>query len=78
MQVPANPRGIPCAPFVDKVDNFLEGNHEDTLKKFQEMISKYKFMETHLLQRQASLESKIPDIRKTLETVQFLISRSVV
>ncbi|OAJ35969.1 hypothetical protein BDEG_20192 [Batrachochytrium dendrobatidis JEL423] len=36
------------------------------------MISKYRFMETHLLQRKKSLESKIPEIRKTHEMVVFL------
>ncbi|KAJ3416638.1 hypothetical protein HDV05_000920 [Chytridiales sp. JEL 0842] len=32
-------------------------------------------METHLQQRKQSLESKVPEIKKTLETVQFLISK---
>ncbi|KAJ3023199.1 hypothetical protein HKX48_003977 [Thoreauomyces humboldtii] len=74
-QLEANPRGIPQAPFVGKVEEFTtESEVEGTLKKFQEMLSKYKYMETHLLQRKKSLESKIPDIKKTLDMVDFLIS----
>lgn len=40
------------------------------------MISKYRFMETHLLQRKKSLESKIPDIKKTLEAVEYLVTKT--
>ncbi|KAI9354854.1 Prefoldin subunit-domain-containing protein [Zopfochytrium polystomum] len=73
----ANPRGIPKAPFIDNVDTFLgaAADAEGTLLKFQEMIAKYKTMETHLLQRRAGLDSKIPEIKKTLDMVQFLITR---
>ncbi|KAJ3124624.1 hypothetical protein HK098_000961 [Nowakowskiella sp. JEL0407] len=71
-----NPRGIPKAPFVDNVLEFVpDGNVEPTLRKFQEMLAKYKYMEVHLLQRQKSLESKIPEIKKTLDMVNFLISK---
>ncbi|KAI8907949.1 Prefoldin subunit-domain-containing protein [Gorgonomyces haynaldii] len=70
--VQTNPRGIPKAPFVDRVNEFTGGDYEGTLNKFNEMLSKYKFMETHLIQRQASLQSKIPEIRKSLEMVVFL------
>jgi prefoldin subunit 5 len=69
-----NARGIPRAPFVDDVSSFLKGsNHEQTLLKFQEMIQKYRFMETHLLTRQQGLVSKIPDIKKTLDVVRFMV-----
>lgn len=45
---------------------------EPTLKKFQETMSKYKFMELNTAQRRRGLEEKIPDIRKTLQMVNFL------
>lgn len=45
---------------------------EPTLKKFQETMSKYKFMELNTAQRRRGLEDKIPDIRKTLQMVTFL------
>lgn len=38
---PTNPRGIPYAPFVDKVDDYVSSRAEveGTLRNFQEMIS---------------------------------------
>ncbi|KAG9237846.1 Prefoldin subunit-domain-containing protein [Amylocarpus encephaloides] len=76
--VPAtNPRGIPVAPFVDKVEDYVtsRADVETTLKKFQEMISKYQFMETNKQRAEAGHRDKIPDIQKTLDMVQFLKTR---
>lgn len=38
---------------------------------------KYQFMQVNTERRQAGLKDKIPDIKKTLETVQFLQRRKV-
>ncbi|KAI9666693.1 MAG: peptide chain release factor 1 [Bathelium mastoideum] len=67
---PTNPRGIPYAPFVDKVEDYVASRAEveGTLRSFQEMISKYQFMEVNNQRRAAGLKDKIPDIEKTLET----------
>lgn len=72
-----NPRGIPVAPFVDDVSDYVttRADVEPTLRSFQEMISKYQFMEVNTQRRGQGLKDKIPDIRKTLETVRFLRSR---
>nr|CDI54369.1 related to prefoldin subunit 3 [Melanopsichium pennsylvanicum 4] len=73
-----NSRGIPHAPFISNVQEYLGGPDEDvepTLKKFQETMSKYKFMELNTAQRRRGLEDKIPDIRKTLQMVHFLKSK---
>ncbi|KAI9707123.1 MAG: peptide chain release factor 1 [Candelina mexicana] len=74
---PTNPRGIPRAPFVDKVEDYVSSRNEveATLKSFQEMIAKYQFMEVNTQRRAAGLKDKIPDIQKTLDTVQFLKTR---
>ncbi|KLU84711.1 prefoldin subunit 3 [Magnaporthiopsis poae ATCC 64411] len=71
---PSNPRGIPKAPFVDNVEDYVSSRAdvEATLQRFQEMISKYQFMELNLQRRVAGLKGKLPDIEKTLETVRFL------
>lgn len=71
---PTNPRGIPYAPFVDRVEDYVSSREEvePTLRKFQEMISKYQFMEMNLQKRASGLKEKIPEIQKTLDTVQFL------
>ncbi|KAL6721086.1 peptide chain release factor 1 [Lecanora helva] len=72
-----NPRGIPYAPFVDKVEDYVSSRAEvdGTMKSLQEMISKYQFMEVNTQRRKAGLDEKIPDISKTLETVRFLKTR---
>ncbi|KAN0059927.1 hypothetical protein ACQY0O_007900 [Thecaphora frezii] len=74
-QLKLNPRGIPHAPFISNVQQHLGAPDEDvepTLRKFQETMSKYKFMEMNTAQRRRGLEEKIPDIRKTLQMVEFL------
>ncbi|RAL00676.1 tubulin-binding prefolding complex subunit PAC10 [Aspergillus ibericus CBS 121593] len=72
-----NPRGIPAAPFVDNVADYVSSREEvePTLRSFQEMISKYQFMEVNTQRRGAGLRDKIPDIKKTLEMVRFLKMR---
>ncbi|CAH0037377.1 unnamed protein product [Clonostachys solani] len=76
---PSNPRGIPYAPFVDKVEDYVASRDdvEPTLRSFQEMISKYQFMEVNLQRRMTGLREKIPDIQKTLDTVRFLKLRKL-
>ena len=38
---------------------------------------KYQFMEANMQRRAVGLKDKMPDIQKTLETVQFLKTRKV-
>ncbi|KAB8293028.1 hypothetical protein EYC80_007390 [Monilinia laxa] len=72
-----NERGIPYAPFVDRVEDYVtsRADVEPTLKRFQEMISKYQFMEVNQQKRIAGSKINIPDIQKTLDTVRFLKTR---
>ncbi|KAJ4332571.1 peptide chain release factor 1 [Didymella glomerata] len=72
-----NPRGIPKAPFVDRVEDYVTDRSEveSTINSFKEMISKYQFMQANTQRRAAGLKDKIPDIQKTLETVKFLKTR---
>ncbi|KAF4589258.1 prefoldin subunit 3 [Ophiocordyceps camponoti-floridani] len=74
---PTNPRGIPYAPFVDQVEDYVATRQdvEPTLQSFQEMISKYQFMDMNLQRRMAGLKEKLPDIQKTLDAVRFLKAR---
>ncbi|KAK5159271.1 peptide chain release factor 1 [Recurvomyces mirabilis] len=74
---PTNPRGIPFAPFVDRVEDYVNSRDdvESCLRSFQEMISKYQFMESNTQKRALGLNDKLPDISKTLDTVRFLKSR---
>ncbi|PPQ82778.1 hypothetical protein CVT25_009273 [Psilocybe cyanescens] len=73
-----NPRGIPKAPFIADVDEYIgnpDAGVESTLKSFQDALAKYRYMDSSLTQRRASLEEKIPDIRKTLDMVEYLQER---
>ncbi|OBZ87174.1 putative prefoldin subunit 3 [Choanephora cucurbitarum] len=72
-----NPRGIPSSPFVERVEDYVSEAEpvEVVLKKFQEAISKYKFMEINLLQRRKVLEEKIPEIEKTIAMVDLLAEK---
>ncbi|BFZ59262.1 hypothetical protein YB2330_000268 [Saitoella coloradoensis] len=76
--VKSNPRGIPQAPFVEKVEEYVSTYDEvdPTLKKFQETVAKYKFMEVNVLRRANGLREKVPDIEKTLEMVKFIESKN--
>lgn len=70
-----------CAPLIqDDVVKYLGNEDEDvmpTLQKFQEAISKYKFMEMSTAQRRQGLEQKIPDITNTLKMVEYLKKHKV-
>ncbi|TFK32941.1 Prefoldin subunit-domain-containing protein [Crucibulum laeve] len=73
-----NPRGIPKAPFIADVEEYLGGPDaevEPPLKAFQDALAKYRYMDSNLAQRRASLEEKIPDIKKTLDMVEYLQER---
>lgn len=72
-----NPRGIPQAPFVQKVEDYVKSRDqvEPMIKKFQEMIQKYKYMEVTLSRRLSAIREKIPDLSKNLEMVKFLKSK---
>ena len=67
-----NERGIPAAPFIANVQEFVQGRHQDTLRSFQEMLQKYQFMERHLLQRQLALARKTPEIRASRDWLPLL------
>ncbi|KAF9647915.1 Prefoldin subunit 3 [Thelephora ganbajun] len=75
-----NPRGIPKAPFISDVEGYIggpDGEVESALKKAQDALAKYRYMDANLTQRRRGLEEKIPDIRKTLNMVEYLNERRV-
>ncbi|CAG8576736.1 17530_t:CDS:2 [Cetraspora pellucida] len=61
---------------LENVDDFMSkaSSFEVTLGKFQETVAKYKFMEFNYMNRKKGLETRIPEIKKTLTVVEFLIS----
>jgi len=66
--------GIPEAQFVEDVDSFMskDGNDkaETVIKRLDEQLNKYKFMDVHLQARKRKLKSQIPDIKASLGTVK--------
>ncbi|WVR04464.1 hypothetical protein IAU60_001467 [Kwoniella sp. DSM 27419] len=74
-QMETNPRGIPRAPFVADVDEYVGGKDaeiQSTMKKFEETTAKYRYMEISLQQRRKALLGKIPDMEQTLQVVKYL------
>ncbi|EXJ85139.1 hypothetical protein A1O3_05814 [Capronia epimyces CBS 606.96] len=69
-----NPRGIPTFPFMSNVTDYVKSieDVEPTLQRFQEMVSKYTFMQQNVDRRAAGLKEKLPDMKRTLEVVKFL------
>ena len=69
-----NPRGIPVFPFMTSVGEYVKTieDVEGTLQRFQEMTSKYTFMQQNVERRAAGLREKLPEMKNTYDTVKFL------
>ncbi|ODO03156.1 hypothetical protein I350_06001 [Cryptococcus amylolentus CBS 6273] len=77
-QMEVNPRGIPRAPFVDNVEEYVGGKEaevQSTMKKFEDTTAKYRYMEVTIGNRRKALLNKVPDIEQTLQVVKFLQQR---
>lgn len=70
----SNPRGIPAFPFMNAVSDYVKSieDVESTLQRFQEMVSKYTFMQQNVERRAAGLKEKLPEMKRTLQVVKFL------
>ncbi|GEQ66603.1 hypothetical protein JCM33374_g266 [Metschnikowia sp. JCM 33374] len=74
----SNPRGIPEAPFIEKVETIIknpEQEFEPTLAAFQDRLQQYKYMELSKQQQLADLKIKIPDIEKNLAIINHIKER---
>ena len=69
-----NPRGIPTFPFMSNVADYVKSIEEveSTLQRFQEMVSKYTFMQQNVERRVVGLREKLPEMKRTLQVVKFL------
>ena len=69
-----NPRGIPVFPFMSNVSDYVKtlADVESTLQRFQEMTSKYTFMQQNVDRRASGLREKLPEMKNTYDTVKFL------
>ncbi|CAG89464.1 DEHA2F16610p [Debaryomyces hansenii CBS767] len=70
-----NPRGIPEAPFIDKVEDYVKNPDVDfdkVISAFQDRLQQYKFMEVSKKQQLGDLNVKIPDIEKNLNIISHI------
>lgn len=73
-----NLRGIPEAQFVEDVEAFMakeSGGAQEVIKRLDEQLSKYRFMESHLTATRTKLKHQIPDIKSCLQIIEEMKSR---
>ncbi|KAL8606037.1 hypothetical protein ACOMHN_040035 [Nucella lapillus] len=74
-----NKSGIPRTDFVEAVDDFMKQTENESaeavLRRFDELHSKYKFMEYNLNTKKTRLKNQIPDLRTSLDIVKHLQSK---
>lgn len=49
----------------------------DVIKRLDELLMKYKFMEQSLLVKKSKLNTQVPDIQNNLEMLRFLNEQNV-
>jgi len=75
-EISENHRKIPRAVFVEDVEAWVEKYGDGPI--FEEMntlYQKYKYMEGQMVRAREGLKIKVPEIKKTLESVALLYTR---
>lgn len=69
-----NARGIPAAPFVGEVEEYIKdpNDFELVFSKFQERLSMYKYMQESKASTVKQLRVRVPDIEHTLQVCETL------
>ncbi|KAA0197369.1 hypothetical protein HAZT_HAZT007724 [Hyalella azteca] len=73
-----NLRGIPEAQFVEDVEEFMSketGGAEEVIRRLDEQLSKYRFMESHLTATRTKLKHQVPDIKSCLQIIEEMKAR---
>jgi prefoldin subunit 5 len=74
----ANTRGIPGAPFIEDVEEYVTKQNKDidtVLKDLHMLYGKYKFMESQLVSQKRNMLQKIPEIESALTALRRLLKR---
>lgn len=85
-----NPRGIPAVKFIEDVEAHLvalycKGGTIDDLTDekvaecvgvMQELYSKYKFMEQHLVKNKVNYRNKLPELKKSISMIEHLQAKA--
>ncbi len=68
-----NSRNMPSVVFIENVEDFAEkyGN-EPLVEEINVYYSKFKYMEAQIVKHSDGVKSKIPDIEKAIEAVEYL------
>ncbi|XP_065185512.1 prefoldin subunit 3-like [Sycon ciliatum] len=76
----ATQQTIPAAEFVEDVDAFMKKANnpapETILKRLEENLNKYRYLQSNLTQKKRRLKAQIPEISTSLELLQHLQKKS--
>ena len=68
-----NSRGVPTMNFIEDIDDCIDKFTSPRLISYiNQYLNKYKFMEAQIVKSNESLNIKIPDIEKCLQTIEYL------
>ena len=71
-----NSRGVPSMNFIDDIKVWTDKyTSEKLLTYLNQYLNKYKYMEANIVRSNQSTKSKIPDIEKCLETIDYMEKR---
>lgn len=76
VEAPKKSGGIPETEFIDDVESFMSkkenSNVTETLKRMDERLQQYKFLEINILQKKARVKRQVPDFERSLEVISLL------
>ena len=68
-----NSRGVPTMNFIDNVDTWIDKFIAEKLITYiNQYLNKYKYMEANIHRHNDGVKTKIPDMEKCLETIDYL------
>lgn len=74
--------GIPESKFIEDVASFMaikeNANITETLKKMDERIQQYRFLEINILQKRARLKHQLPDFERSIEIIGLLEKKQTI
>ena len=67
-----NSRGVPTMNFIDDVEEWINKyTAEKLISYLNQYLNKYRYMNAQITKANEAVESKIPDIEKCLETIDY-------
>ena len=67
-----NSRGVPTMNFIDDVEEWINKyTAEKLISYLNQYLNKYKYMDAQISKTNQAVQSKVPDIEKCLETIDY-------